>query len=255
MAIDIHSIEKEAHILLDKQEYQSASKMFAHAAELYTKNNQHKEAALCFASAASCWQLKSGEQMLSYRVATLYEKAAKEAQISENFEFASTFYKQAGMSYERDLEYTAFSECFYRSKECFRKHLWLLLFPSKKSQQKCYFKESLKNLVAWCSLSFSSILWGHGERPQRTIIFGCFLILVGALGYTQGYFLKSGLEYKANFLEALYFSMTAFTTFTGYSDILPQGLNRGIATFQGLCGMFTIPIFITGLCRKYLRFL
>lgn len=255
MIQDIHSIEKEARILLDKQEYQQASKLFAHAAELYTKNKQHKEAALCFASAASCWQIKAGEQMLTYRAATLYEKAAKEAQVSGNFEFASTFYKQAGMSYERDLEYTAFSECFFRSKECFRKHLGRLLLPSKKTQAKYYFKDWLKNFVSWSSLSFSSLLWGHGERPQRTIIFACFIILAGALCYTQGYFIKDGAGYKANFPEALYFSMTTLTTFIWYSDLIPQGVSRVIATFEGLCGIFIIPVFITGLCRKYLRFL
>lgn len=260
MADDVKSIEKEAYKLLAEQKYQEASKLFCSAAGAYQEYGQHKQAALSFASAASCLEPKAAQGTSFYYAATFYEKAAKEAETSGDFEYASMLYKHAGICYERDLEFLGFSECFYLSRECYRKHLSPNLFRSKtsagapKTARKYNLKELAQRFASLVSLTSSSILWGHGERPGRTVMFGCFLILIFAFLYTQGPILQGGIYLKPNLPLSTYFSVLTFTHL-GYGDIVPLGFNKGVAITEALIGIFIIPIFITGLCRKYLRFL
>jgi hypothetical protein len=258
MTEDIKSLEKEAHRLLDEKEYQEAAELFFRVAGSYKEGRYHQQAALCFAFAASSWALKAGEKTF-YNAATMYEKGAQEAESAHNLEYASLLHKHAAICYERDLEYLGFSECFYRSKECYRKFLKESLFTANKSKdesgtaQKRPLKELARRFLLWCFLTFSYILWGHGERPGRTIVFGCSLILGFALLYTCGYVKSSEEVIRPNILEAFYFSVVTFTT-VGYGDILPLGLNKAIAGLEAFGGLFIAPVFITGLCRKYLRF-
>lgn len=260
MTTEIKSLEQEAHRLLSTHEHQEASKLFCQAAGFYQAQGQHQQAAFCFASAASSWSLKAGEKALFYYAATCYEKAAKEAGLAGDFEYASMLYKHAGICYERDLEYVGFAECFYLSKECYRKYLSESLFHAKKAHpsrtgHKGSLIEHARLLIAWASLVFSSFLWGHGERPQRTIVFGGFLIVAAALLFTQGHVQKSGYTVKPHLLEAAYLSVVTFTH-SGYGEIVPIGFNKGIAILEAcFSGIFIVPIFITGLCRKYLRFI
>ncbi len=258
MADDIKSIEKEAHRLLEEKEYPEAAELFCRVAASYKEGRQHQQAALCFALAASCWALNAGEKTF-YNAATMYEKGALEAESARNFEYASLLHKHAAICYERDLEYLGFSECFYRSKECQRKFLRLNLFHAHKlkhtpgATQKHSLKDLMRWFISWCFLTFSWMLWGHGERPQRTIIFGCSLILGFAFLYTFGFVKTNQTVIQPNILEAFYFSVVTITT-VGYGDIVPVGLNRIIATLEAFSGLFIAPVFITGLCRKYLRF-
>lgn len=257
----IKLIEKEAQQLFDEQKYQEASDLFSQAATYYQGLSQHQQAAFMFASAAGCLSLKAGEKAAFYYAATVYEKGAHEAEIAADFEYASMLYKHAGTCYERDLGFSDFAECFYRSKECYRKYLGSTLFPwqmvRSKSEAKLKFNfiELNKRFVAWFSLAFSSVLWGHGERPQRTLILAAFVVLASASLYMQGQMIKDNIICKPNLLDAVYFSILNFTR-VGYWDIKPIGFNKGLAALESIIsGIFIIPIFITGLCRKYLRFI
>ncbi|MBF0521978.1 MAG: hypothetical protein HQL24_02860 [Candidatus Omnitrophica bacterium] len=260
MADDIKNIEQEAQKLFEAQKYEEASKLFLQAAMSYQSQGQHKQATICFTSAASCCEFQGGRQTLFYYASMYYEKAAEEAVISGDYEYASILYKNAGICYERDLEYVSFSECFFLSKECYRKSLMPHLFYAKrlhhvgKNHQGFDLKGRMKLFISWVLLSISSILWGHGERPQRTVIFACSLILLTALLYTQGHFLVSSVAHKPNLFESIYFSLITFTHI-GYGDIIPIGFNKIVAILEEFVGIFIIPLFLTGLCRKYLRFL
>ena len=253
MEQEVKLIEKEAHRLLEEHKYQQAADLFYRVANSYQKFGKHHPAAMCLASAASCWALKAGEQTF-YQAAREYEKAAQEAEKSGDLEYTALLYKQAAVCYEKDKEYLEFSECYYRSKEYFRRFLGTSIFnPQKlKDSKGGYSQEFYKRVMLWLTLSFSYLLWGHGERPQRTIVFGLLFIIFFAILYTQGYLFDRGVLMRPNLFEALYFSVITFTT-VGYGDVTPAGINKFIAVGEAFGGLFIAPIFITGLCRKYLR--
>ncbi len=253
MEPEVNSIEKEAHRLREEHQYQEAAELFQRMAGFYKEYGQHHPAAMCLASAASCWALKAGETTF-YHAARDYEKAAKEAEKSSDWEYTALLYKHAAVCYEKDKEYLEFGECYYRSKEFNRRYLWGSLFHPRKSDGsgKGALRDFLRRLMRWLTVSFSSLLWGHGERPQRTVLFGMFVIFLAAVLYSQGFLLKGGQPSHPNWGESIYFSVVTFSTL-GYGDLAPIGFSRFIAILEALSGIFIFPIFITGLCRKYLR--
>ncbi len=264
MEQEVKSIEKEAHRLLEEHKYPEAAEMFYRVANAYLKFEKHHPAAMCLASAASCWALRAGEQTFYY-AARDYERAAKEAEKTGDLEYTALLYKHAAVCHEKDKDYLEFSECYYRSKECFRKSIGKSIFnpifciarlgfnPQKfRDARKGGFREFLGRVMLWLTLSFSSLLWGHGERPHRTVAFGGFFILLSAVLYTQGYLIKDGQPIHPDLGEGIYFSVVTFIT-VGYGDLYPIGFNKIIAIFEAFGGVFLFPIFITGLCRKYLR--
>jgi len=257
MDTDPKLLEKDAYLCLEQEKLEEAYRLFRKAADIYKIKGNHKQSALCFASAASCWALKSGEKTF-YNSATLYEEAARASEISGDFEYASLLYRYAAISFERDMEFINFSECFYRSKECQRKFFAFSLINPKKihhiteSEEKKGIKETTRRIFLWFSLTFSYLIWGHGERPGRTFYSGIVLIFLSAFFYTAGYLMRGVSVFKPNLFEAFYFSAITFTT-VGYGDITPIGLSRLIAIIESFCGLFIVPIFIIGLSRKYLR--
>jgi tetratricopeptide (TPR) repeat protein len=254
---EVKKLEEEAYAYLAQDKFEEAYRLFIKVAGIYKSSGNHKQAALCFASAASCWNIKLGEKTF-YNAASSYEEAARQAERSGDLEYASMLYKYAAINYERDMEFFNFSECFYLSKESLRKFLTLaLLNPKKihhitKSSQEKGFKGYLKRIFLWFTLTFSYLVWGHGERPLRTFSFGIAIILIAAYSYTFGYVIKAGSLIKLNFAEAFYFSNVTFTT-VGYGDIIPVGFNRIMAIIEALSGIFIMPLFIISLSRKYLR--
>ena len=62
MEEEAKAIEQEAHRLLGEYKYQEAADLFYRVANSYRKFGKHHPAALCLASAASCWAIKAGDQ-------------------------------------------------------------------------------------------------------------------------------------------------------------------------------------------------
>lgn len=257
MEKDPKLLEQEAYSLLADEKFYQAFALYQQAGNIYKRENRHKQAALCFASAASCWSKKSGEKTF-YNGALSYEQAAQEAIKSGDLEYAAMLYKYAAINYERDREFLEFSECLYRSKECYRKFLALRLINPKKIHPIAHSKEEkglkglIKRLALWLALSFSYLVWGHGERPVRTFFSGIVIIFLSAIVYTQGELYYRALPYQPNFWEALYFSVVTFTT-VGFGDFTALGWARPIVMVEALCGLFIVPLFMIGLSRKYLR--
>jgi len=258
MSKEARILEKEAHESLADGKAGEAYELFRKAGEAYAGNGAHKEAALCLASAASCWAAKSGERMF-HNSSLAYEAAAREAEAAGDLEYASVLYRQAAINFERDLEFFSFSDCFYKSRECLRKFLTRsLVMPQRMGsidaagikRDESY--SLLKRLVLCASLTFSSLIWGHGERPARTFYSVIFMIFASALLYTQGHLIENGVIFKPDFFRALYLSVITIAT-VGYGDITPVGAARLIAIAEALCGIFIVPVFIVGLSRKFLR--
>jgi len=250
-------IEKEAHLLLSQNKFEDAYILFKKSAETYRDTNNHKQAALCFASAASCWDKKRGE-VTAYNAALSYENAALEAEKAGDFEYASLLYKHAAINHERDGESSDYSDCVYKSNEAHRKFLtYGILQPNriqaitKKGSTKGLFG-FIKRLFSCILLNFSYVLWGYGERPFRTILFVMIVIFGASFFYTFGYFAKGLQIVTPNFFEALYFSAVTFTT-VGYGDLTPLGTCRFVAILEAFSSVFILPLFIIALTRKHLK--
>jgi len=118
---------------------------------------------------------------------------------------------------------------------------------------------SAKRLVS----KIVDITCGYGESPVRVILFSLSLIFSFALLYF--FFGIQGPEHVTRYqpdipffsniiylLEALYFSVVTFTTFS-YGDISPVGLTRIFASFEALVGFFSIGLFVVVFVKKMLR--
>lgn len=110
----------------------------------------------------------------------------------------------------------------------------------------------VRRVLSWFALTFSYVVWGHGERPIRTALLGFVVIIVSAFLYTFGTFASGGVIFKPEFHQAFYFSVVTFST-VGYGDIIALGANKLIVMCEAMCGMFVVPLFVVGLSRKYLR--
>ena len=132
MSEDPRTLEQKAYDFLAENDHDKAFKSFRGAGEAYKDKGEHRQAAICFASAASSWALKLGEKTF-YHAARAYELAAKEAEKDKDLKYAALLYKHAAVYYEKDMEFLNFSECFFRSKECYRKFLAVSLIAPQKA--------------------------------------------------------------------------------------------------------------------------
>jgi hypothetical protein len=187
-----------------------------------------------------------------------YEAAASEAQKAGDYEYASLLYRYAAINYEKDMEFLKFSECFYSSKECMRRHLLFSIFNPGKlhnistGKQERWTHGVHKRIFHWLGSTFSAFLWGYGERPVRTFICAIFVIFGAALMYTFGHFSSGSAIFKPDFAKAIYFSTVTFTT-VGYGDIFPVGFTKLVAMIEAFSGIFVGPLLIVSLSRKFLR--
>lgn len=249
-------LEKEAHNYLSQERLDDAYRLFREAGDIYKGKGSYKEAAMCLASAGGSWALKSGEKMF-HNSAFAYEEAAGEAVLACDLEYASLLYRQAAINFERDMEFFGYSDCFYRSRECLRRFFTASLITPRRIHNIGGVKRGeeyglIRRLGMCIFLTFSALIWGHGEKPERTFYSALALFLVSTFFYMQGHLAQGAEIFKPNFAQAVYFSTITFTT-VGYGDITPVGAARLAAMLEAVCGIFMIPIFIVGLSRKYLR--
>ena len=202
-------LEREAYSFLSQEKHEEAFGLFARAAKIYRDQGNRKQSTLCFASAASCWSKKSGEKTF-HNAAISYEEAAKEAVRCRDLEYASMLYKYAAINHERDGDLLNFSDCFYLSKEYYRNFLtYSLVSPNKidaitKTAEEKGIKGFFKRAFLWLMLTFSCIIWGHGERPARTLFTGILVVFLSAALYGFGYLVRGGVIIRPDFLEAFY---------------------------------------------------
>lgn len=259
MEDDPKILEVKAQALLAEDDLEEAFKLFKKAAAGFSHKKNYKQAAFCCATAASCWSIKLGEKTF-YNSAACFEEAAGYAVQASDFEYAALLYKYAALHYERDGEYLNFSDCYYHSRECtralyvhrvFRWERWRPRLSGKGADRSG--QESLvRDIFSLLALTFSSYVWGHGERPFRTLVVGLGIIIGSALAYRIGIVQTAQGVTIPPFFEACYVSIITFTT-VGYGDITPIGFARAVAALEALAGVIIMPLFIVGLSRKYLR--
>jgi len=250
-------LEEEADRKRHEEDYTGAYRLYRKAAEAYRQSGDHGQSALCFAFAASCWNLNIGGRRL-FNASAAYEEAARQAEKSGDLEYAALLMKYAALNHEKDGESTGYSEAFYVHKEFCRKYLRFRLFAPHRLREVIGGGSArervrpVRNFFRWISINISWVVWGYGERPARTLGLGIAVIMFMAGMYTLGMLRGAQGTFRPDYLQSLYYSVITFTT-VGYGDLTPVGLNKVFAMIESLCGICVMPLFLVGLTRKYLR--
>jgi len=252
------SLEREAHQFRESGEAAKAFSVYDEAALIYRDLGEHLKAAVCYAAAATCWDIHSGRQLLR-NSATRSHYAAAEAMKAKHYDYARTLFREAAMLYEEEGDFENYSECFLASQRAGGKRSWaiamghgdtLSLNPVHGSAQ---FLRRIGHFLHAISNVLVDLVWGFGERPFRALGTIFFVIVGSAIYYSvSGEILVDGSAAPRSFLDGLYFSVSTMTT-VGYGDFLPLGWSRAVAMGEALAGIILLPLFLIALTRSYLR--
>ncbi len=250
-------LEREAHTLRTEGRIEDAFSAFDRAAALYRDAGEHLKAAVCYASAATCWNIRTGWQSLA-NAATRTERAAEQAVKGKHFDYARRLYADAAALYEQEGDAGKYSACFYTSKRADGDMAWHLFVSGKLEEEALSvadvgWSERVAALARWGLNIVNRFVWGYGERPARTFATAFCLIVACAVIYRfSGLILVGGAIRPVSFLESLYMSVITFTT-VGFGDYLPSGWTRVFASLEALSGVMLAPLFLVALTRRYLR--
>ena len=252
------ALEREAHRLRGESKIDQAFQTFDRAAKLFQEVNEPLKAAVCFSSAATCWNIHTGWQPLR-NAATRNESAALQALVAHDHAYAEALFSEAALLYEKEGDFTKFSYCYQRAKDARLVRLWRTFMqmkpeaPGAVGLEKIPLKERILNFLSWFLGSLNRLIWGYGELPFRTVMIAFALIILSALCYhVSGTILTGGFIQKIDLFESLYMSITTYTTL-GYGDYLPMGWVRGVVALEALSGVLLTPLFLIALTRRYLR--
>lgn len=252
------ALEREAHRLRGEGKIDQAFQTFDQAARLFQESGEHLKAAVCFASAATCWNIHTGWQPLR-NAATRNEFAAVQAFEAKDYAYAETLFSEAALLYEKEGDYAKYSYCYVRAKDTRLLRLFGALIHRHAQQSGVINMAKISwrdRVTAFFNFFFSALnraVWGYGERPFQTLGLAGGIIVASAFCYHfSGAVLAEGLVQKIGLLDSLYMSIITYTT-VGYGDYLPLGWVRGVAAFEALSGIFITPLFLIALTRRYLR--
>jgi tetratricopeptide (TPR) repeat protein len=252
------ALEREAHRLRGEVKIDQAFQAFDQAAKLFQEAGEPLKAAVCFSSAATCWNIHTGWQPLR-NAATRNESAALQALKAHDQAYAETLFTEAALLYEKEGDFTKYSYCYRRAKDARLARLWRTFArvksgaPGAVGLEKASWTERALTFLNWILGSMNRLIWGYGEMPFRTFGIACGVITLSAFCYyISGTVLTGGLVQKIDLFESLYLSVITYTT-VGYGDYLPTGWIRGVAAIEALSGIFFTPLFLIALTRRYLR--
>lgn len=247
------ALERKAAELRTQQKNDEAFEAYDQLAGIYRRLGEHLRAAVCYASAATCWNIYSGQQPF-HNAATRNHLGAKQAMLAKNYDYARSLYREAALQYEKEGDYEDYSECFLESQHADAMRSWEMAFSKYGvGEIKLTWQKRTKAFFRWVFNRLSALVWGYGEKPFRTIFTSLFVIVISAWIYEgTDLVLMSGIRQPINFGEALYFSVVTFTT-VGYGDFVPIGWARWISMIEVMSGVFLTPLFVVSLTRRYLR--
>jgi hypothetical protein len=228
------ALEREAHRLRGESKIDQAFQTFDRAAKLFQEASEPLKAAVCFSSAATCWNIHTGWQPLR-NAATRNESAALQALVAQDHAYAETLFSEAALLYEKEGDFTKFSYCYQRAKDARLVRLWRTFTQMKTDAsgavglERVSRKGRILTFFSWFFGSLNRLIWGYGELPFRTFMIACAVIILSALCYhVSGTVLTGGFIQKIDLFESLYLSIMTYTT-VGYGDYLPMGWVRGVA--------------------------
>ncbi len=252
------ALEREAQQFHSKGEVEKAFASYDKAAKFYRDGEEHLKSAMCFAAAATCWNIHTGRQPLR-NAATRNHEAAREALKARNYDYARSLFYEAAILYEKDGDLESYSTCYLDSKRAARWYFWTAAFCPQRTAgfadlSSVTVLSRIKNFLLGVLNLAADIVWGFGERPFRMFVVIFFVVVLSALVYTHShhYILMAGKASTISFSEALYFSLVTFAT-VGYGDYVPAGWVRFVAVGEALSAIFLVPLFLVALTRRYLR--
>ena len=104
---------------------------------------------------------------------------------------------------------------------------------------------------------FADLIFGHGEKPARSllasspaiVLFALLHLLSGGLGFNG----VATSPRSPEFYDYFHFSFVTFTTL-GYVDVLPKTLlGKLLADVEACLGVLLPAVFVVGLTKKYMR--
>jgi tetratricopeptide (TPR) repeat protein len=252
------ALEREAQQFHSRGEIDKAFASYDKAANLYREMGEHLKAAMCYAAAATCWNIHTGWQPLQ-NAASRSQYAAQEALAAGHFDYACSLFRDAALLYEKEGDFENYAVCYISSKRADRRrNLELAFTPSQATEDAGPSSISLGkrfSLFRKAFLNFcSDAIWGYGEKPFRMMRMIMLIVLLCAAAYafSDHKILANGIVKSISFPEGLYFSVVTFAT-VGYGDYLPLGWIRAVAVFEALSGIILMPLFLVALTRRYLR--
>jgi len=252
------ALEREAHRLRSENKIDQAFQTFDQAAKLFQEANEPLKAAVCFSSAATCWNIHTGRQPLR-NAATRNESAALQALVAHDYAYAETLFSEAALLYEKEGDFTKYSYCYRRAKDARLTRLWKTFTQSQGEGSHVVglhplsWRERLSTFASLFLGFLNRLTWGYGEMPFRTFGIACSVVVLSTLCYyVSGTVLTGGFVQKISFFESFYMSIMTYTT-VGYGDYIPMGWIRGVAAMEALLGVVLTPLFLISLSRRYLR--
>ena len=252
------TLEREATRLREENKIDQAFEAYDRAALLYQDAGDDFKAALCYASAATCWNIHAGWRPL-HQAATRSHYGASAAMRAGHYDYARALFHEAAMLYEKEGDAEHYSECFMSTHGARQKAALENFWKGKCTdiaglEHKACVRERAKAFCIYAVSLLNGMIWGYGERPFRTfrtalgVMLGCSLIYWCSGLIAPMHDSKSAV----GFFDSLYFSMVTFAT-VGYGDYVPLGWVRGVAVLEGLLGITLLPLFLVSLTRRYLR--
>ncbi|MFA7254498.1 MAG: ion channel [Candidatus Omnitrophota bacterium] len=252
------ALERDAHRFRSEGKIDQAFQTFDQAAKLFQEAHEPLKAAVCFSSAATCWNIHTGWQPLR-NAATRNESAALQALVAQDYAYAETLFSEAALLYEKEGDFTKYSYCYRRAKDVRLARLWKTFMRTAGQSSHAIglravsWKERVFAMASWVFGSLNRVVWGYGEMPFRTFGIACGVIVISAFCYyISGMVLTGGFVQKIDLFESLYLSIVTYTT-VGYGDYLPMGWIRAVAALEALLGVLLTPLFLISLTRRYLR--
>ena len=257
---EAEAYEKMAESFFRERRSEEAFQAYREAAILFRAGSEHLRAARAFAQAAHAEKVRMGRES-AREAAGSSEDAAREAVKAREFAYARWLYREAGLLYESEGDFERYSRCFMEAQDTYLVYLREVMVSGKRQER---FDQPpvniswLLRLKAACEYAFgqlSRLAWGYGERPFRLMVTVVVIVFLSA-----GLYMLCGpvrvhqTIRPVSFDEALYMSGVTFAT-VGYGDYVPLGwMSRLVAVLEAFGGLFTLPLFLVALTRRYLRF-
>lgn len=179
---------------------------------------------------------------------TLFDKTLKSSwhERKQPLNQRPDLYRNIRIAYETAELRSQADACLVRETSANRKYI---LWPQLKN------KFSIGRLYVWARELTWSAITGHGTRPIRILLVGFVISLIYSLIYFFAGTPHEIPEKNSNFITALYFSFTTYSTL-GYGDITyhaDEPIMRLISTSEAWLGSILIALFVVIVARKIIR--